>query len=257
MPPRAAPARGTLARQRHRLRGLGAPHMVALHGEDDQTVREYRDGDDLRRIHWPASARTGELMVRQEDRPAKRRAVVILDHAPPRTRGRAEPARSSGASRWPPRSLRTWSGPGMPSTSSPPTPGPTPGSGTTTPTRKVETLACVTLQSMESLRGGVARRERADLAGRSGRLIGGPIDDVDGRSLAALRQPGSTGAAIVIDPASFGGHQRGGGDDVASASASVAALHPTGGWPPSSTRRPPLRSRRGAVSVGAQSVGTR
>ena len=63
--------------------GIGSegsiPHMVALHGEDDQTVREYRDGDDLRRIHWPATARTGELMVRQEDRPAKRRAVVVLD----------------------------------------------------------------------------------------------------------------------------------------------------------------------------------
>ena len=42
-------------------------------------MREYRDGDDLRRIHWPASARTSGLMVRQEDRPAKRRAVVILD----------------------------------------------------------------------------------------------------------------------------------------------------------------------------------
>ncbi len=63
--------------------GIGAegeiPHMVALHGEDDQSVREYRDGDDLRRIHWPATARMGELMVRQEDRPARRRAVVLLD----------------------------------------------------------------------------------------------------------------------------------------------------------------------------------
>ena len=36
--------------------GVGAegeiPFMVALHGEDDQSIREYRDGDDLRRIHW-------------------------------------------------------------------------------------------------------------------------------------------------------------------------------------------------------------
>ena len=40
--------------------GVGAegaiPHMVALHGEDDVSIREYRDGDDLRRIHWPATA---------------------------------------------------------------------------------------------------------------------------------------------------------------------------------------------------------
>ncbi|HET7398537.1 MAG TPA: DUF58 domain-containing protein [Intrasporangium sp.] len=54
-------------------------HIIALHGEDDATTREYRDGDDLRRIHWPATARTGDLMVRQEDRPAQRRAVVLLD----------------------------------------------------------------------------------------------------------------------------------------------------------------------------------
>ena len=57
----------------------GELHLIALHGEDDVTIREYRDGDDLRRIHWPATARTGDLMVRQEDRPAQRRAVVLLD----------------------------------------------------------------------------------------------------------------------------------------------------------------------------------
>ncbi|CCH72172.1 putative membrane protein [Nostocoides australiense Ben110] len=63
--------------------GLGnegtIPHMIALHGEDDVSVREHREGDDLRRIHWPATARTGDLMVRQEDRPATRRIVLLLD----------------------------------------------------------------------------------------------------------------------------------------------------------------------------------
>ncbi len=55
------------------------PHLVSLHGEDDASVREYRDGDSLRRIHWPSTARTGELMVRQEDQPVRRRATIILD----------------------------------------------------------------------------------------------------------------------------------------------------------------------------------
>ena len=63
--------------------GVGAegaiPHMVALHGEDDVAIRSYRDGDDLRRIHWPATAHRSELMVRQEDRPARRRAVIVMD----------------------------------------------------------------------------------------------------------------------------------------------------------------------------------
>lgn len=73
--------------------GIGAegqvPHLVSLHGEDDQSIREYRDGDDLRRIHWPATAKVGDLMVRQEDRPARRRAVVLLD-------SRAEAHRGEG-----------------------------------------------------------------------------------------------------------------------------------------------------------------
>jgi uncharacterized protein (DUF58 family) len=63
--------------------GMGAegaiPHMVAQHGDDDVAIRSYRDGDDLRRIHWPATAHRSELMVRQEDRPARRRAVIVMD----------------------------------------------------------------------------------------------------------------------------------------------------------------------------------
>jgi uncharacterized protein (DUF58 family) len=72
-----------LGSSRPRGEGIGAegaiPHMVAQHGEDDVTIRSYRDGDDLRRIHWPATAHRSELMVRQEDRPARRRAVIVLD----------------------------------------------------------------------------------------------------------------------------------------------------------------------------------
>lgn len=55
------------------------PQMVSLHGEDDVSIRQYRDGDELRRVHWPATAHRGEIMVRQEDRPARRRAVLVLD----------------------------------------------------------------------------------------------------------------------------------------------------------------------------------
>ncbi|WP_346006748.1 DUF58 domain-containing protein [Janibacter terrae] len=56
-----------------------AASRVSLQGEDDVGVREYRIGDDLRRIHWRSTARTGETMVRQDEQPSRRRALVLLD----------------------------------------------------------------------------------------------------------------------------------------------------------------------------------
>lgn len=47
---------------------------------EDLTVREYRQGDDLRRVHWRSSARTGELMVRREEQPWQSRATVFVDN---------------------------------------------------------------------------------------------------------------------------------------------------------------------------------
>ena len=39
----------------------------APHGEELRSVREYQPGDDLRRVHWPATARWDRLMVRQDE----------------------------------------------------------------------------------------------------------------------------------------------------------------------------------------------
>ncbi|HEX8497521.1 MAG TPA: DUF58 domain-containing protein, partial [Actinomycetales bacterium] len=55
------------------------PRAVASTGEDDSTTREYRHGDDLRRVHWRSTARRGELMVRREEQPWQSRATLLLD----------------------------------------------------------------------------------------------------------------------------------------------------------------------------------
>jgi uncharacterized protein (DUF58 family) len=59
--------------------GTSRSRSVAVHGEDDAATREYRHGDDLRRVHWRSTARTGELMVRREEQPWESRATVVLD----------------------------------------------------------------------------------------------------------------------------------------------------------------------------------
>jgi uncharacterized protein (DUF58 family) len=63
----------------HGAGGTGARRSLAVHGEDDVSTRPYRHGDDLRKVHWRATARTGELMVRLEERPWRAQATLLLD----------------------------------------------------------------------------------------------------------------------------------------------------------------------------------
>ena len=48
-------------------------------GEIGPIARPYATGDDIRRIHWRASARTGQLMTREDEPAAGHSAVVVLD----------------------------------------------------------------------------------------------------------------------------------------------------------------------------------
>jgi uncharacterized protein (DUF58 family) len=63
---------------------------------DDASLRDYREGDDLRRVHWKSSARRGEMLVRSDERAGRRPATVILDL--PRESGPLEWTISTGAS---------------------------------------------------------------------------------------------------------------------------------------------------------------
>jgi uncharacterized protein (DUF58 family) len=56
-------------------------------GDEFYALRAYEEGDDLRKIHWPTSLKTGELVIRQEELLAEPRALVVLDTAATKHRG--------------------------------------------------------------------------------------------------------------------------------------------------------------------------
>lgn len=60
--------------------GDNRPRAFATGSAEDVTVRDYRRGDDLRRVHWRSSARVGELMVRREEQPWQSRATIFIDN---------------------------------------------------------------------------------------------------------------------------------------------------------------------------------
>jgi uncharacterized protein (DUF58 family) len=59
--------------------GDGRTRAAAAAGEDDVIPRAYRDGDELRRVHWRSTARYGELMVRREEQKWRNRVMLLLD----------------------------------------------------------------------------------------------------------------------------------------------------------------------------------
>lgn len=190
------------------------PQMVALHGEDDVSIRNWREGDELRRVHWPATAHRGELMVRQEDRPARRRALLLLD-----SRSQAHPG--SGV-----RTSYEWSVSALASVAR----------------HLVANGFVVHLLTDDALRDGTAddpieldetltslakvqpekdsRLDRLTAAASSftagGALVVAAVvasDEESLRTLAAIRQPGSRALAFVIDPEKFGGSRGEAGDE--------------------------------------------
>ena len=62
--------------------GESRARSVAAAGDDDVAVRDYRHGDELRRVHWRATAKSGSLMVRREEQPWESKATIVLDDRP-------------------------------------------------------------------------------------------------------------------------------------------------------------------------------
>lgn len=65
------PGRQRAAEGGDRSDDFGGTDLVGLH--------EYAMGDDLRRLHWATSARTGSLMVREDADPSEPHVCVLLD----------------------------------------------------------------------------------------------------------------------------------------------------------------------------------
>ena len=60
--------------------GEASTRQLFRAAEEFFTMRAYEEGDDLRRIHWPSVARTGELMIRQDESAHRAAAAVFLDN---------------------------------------------------------------------------------------------------------------------------------------------------------------------------------
>jgi uncharacterized protein (DUF58 family) len=75
--PRVLPVRGMPygVRRGH----AGVDERVPHGGTDLVGLREYAPGDDLRRLHWATSARTGTLMVREDADPSIAQLTLLID----------------------------------------------------------------------------------------------------------------------------------------------------------------------------------
>jgi uncharacterized protein (DUF58 family) len=182
--------------------GDSRARSVAVHGEDDIATREYRNGDDLRRVHWRSTARTGELMVRREEQPWESKATIVLDTRRQGHRGDGptssfEWAVSAAASvavhlRRNGYKIRmvTGSGADIDSTERD-------GDGLV-----LDSLAEVELSSNATIPNLVERvRRRAD-GGLVIAILGG-LSPGEAEHLGALRASGTTCVALLIDPATW------------------------------------------------------
>ncbi|GLW57286.1 DUF58 domain-containing protein [Kitasatospora phosalacinea] len=185
-------------------------HTLALAGDDDVIPREYRHGDDLRRVHWKSTARYGELMVRREEQPLQARATVLLD-----TREAAH--RGSG-----PASSFEWAVSCAASVSvdlvqrgyrtrlltdtgfSVPDPG---ASGGASAAESVGTLLDALAVVEHSDGGTLARAEEVLRLGGEGLLVAvvGELDEEQAERLARLRRRTGGAVALLLDTGTWAG----------------------------------------------------
>ncbi|HWU20352.1 MAG TPA: DUF58 domain-containing protein, partial [Nocardioides sp.] len=178
--------------------------LAAAGAAEDATVREYRRGDDLRRVHWRSSARVGELMVRREEHPWEARATVLVDdresahagHGPTSSLETAVVIAASVAEHLDQRgyAVRLATSAGLVE------------SGTDQLSLLLEHLAVLGLRRRASLDVGWH-----DEPGRSGIVVGifGNLTGDDALPLRRLRQGAAIAAGFALDTSQWAGHGAG------------------------------------------------
>jgi uncharacterized protein (DUF58 family) len=193
--------------------GESRARSVASAGEDDAGTREYRQGDDLRRVHWRSTARLGQLMVRREEQPWQSRCTILLDsravaHAGEGPASSFEWAVSAAASigvhlvrsgyhvR-----LLTDTGGNVASAGHDPS-----GVGSDFEGALLDALAVMSTSANDSCRDAAATLRRG---GGDGLLIAvlGSIDPEEARLFARLRHGSTVAVAVVLDTGTWAGRQ--------------------------------------------------
>jgi len=187
--------------------GDSRTRSVAAAGDDDVAPREYRQGDDLRRVHWRSTARHGELMVRREEQQWQSRGALLLDtrrygHRGEGPRSSFEVGVSAAASigvhlAREGLGLRLVTDQGAEHLTD---------SGLSW--SLLDTLAMVRGSSARSLEMGVSALRQG---GGDGLIVAvlGSLDPEEARELARLRHSGITGVAVLLDVATWEGGEPG------------------------------------------------
>ncbi|WP_067186451.1 DUF58 domain-containing protein [Microtetraspora niveoalba] len=181
--------------------GDSRTRSVAAAGDDDVAPREYRQGDDLRRVHWRSTARRGELMVRREEQQWQSRGALLLDtrrhaHRGDGPRSSFEVAVSAAASIG---VHLAHEGLGLRLVTDQ---GPQPLAEGGLSWALLDTLSVVRQSSARSLEHGVGALRQG---GGEGLIVAvlGALDLEEAQTLARLRHTGVTGVAVMLDVSSW------------------------------------------------------
>ena len=209
--------------------GDATARTVAVSGSDDAATREYRHGDDLRKVHWRSTARVGELMVRREEQPFQSRATLLLD-------GRATGHRGDG-----PGSSFEWAVSAVASIAVSLTrtgfavrlltdlgTDLVPATVPTTEGALLDVLAAVGASRGESLEPATERLRRGGVDGVLVAVLGGLVAE-DAERLARLRHGSATCVAVLMDTDTWAPNVRR-GQPAQSGYDSAAGLLAATGW---------------------------